>query len=80
MEREQHKGDWDVVIGPTVPWWRPDLKELWHFRDLLVLFIRRDLLAVYKQTVLGPLWQVVQRAFAASLRTSVSARPARSRP
>ena len=60
MERELHKGEWDVVIGPSVPWWRPDLKELWHFRDLLVLFIRRDLLAVYKQTVLGPLWQVVQ--------------------
>jgi lipopolysaccharide transport system permease protein len=60
MERQGHGQQWDVVIGPSTPWWRPDLKELWHFRDLLVLLVRRDLLAVYKQTVLGPLWQVVQ--------------------
>lgn len=60
MEQEAQRQQWDVVIGPSAPWWRPDFKELWHFRDLLVLFIRRDLLAVYKQTILGPLWQVVQ--------------------
>ena len=33
--RQVNGQQWDVVIGPTVPWWRPDLKELWHFRDLL---------------------------------------------
>src|SRR5436190_23511988 len=51
---------WDVVIDPTRPWWRLDLKEIWRYRDLLVLLVRRDLLAVYKQTVLGPIWQVLQ--------------------
>lgn len=60
MDPDQKDGPWDVVIRPHAKWWRPDVKELWQFRDLLVLFVRRDLLAVYKQTILGPLWQVVQ--------------------
>ena len=60
MEDEARKVQWDVVIGPTRPWWQLDLRELWHFRDLLVLFVKRDLLAIYKQTVLWPLWQVLQ--------------------
>ena len=60
MDPDQKDGPWDVVIRPHAKWWRPDVKELWNFRDLLVLFVRRDLLAVYKQTILGPLWQVVQ--------------------
>ena len=60
MQQEAHREQWDVIIGPSTPWWRPNLTELWHFRDLLVLLVKRDLLAVYKQTILGPLWQVVQ--------------------
>ncbi|HRH70941.1 MAG TPA: ABC transporter permease [Flavobacteriales bacterium] len=47
-------------MQPHQPWWRVDFGELFHFRDLLWLLVRRDLLAVYKQTVLGPLWQVLQ--------------------
>ena len=37
-----------------------NLKELWHYRDLLVLFVRRDFVTVYKQTILGPLWFFIQ--------------------
>lgn len=55
--REQQ---WDVVIAPDRPWWKLDLREIWAYRDLLVLLVRRDLLAIYKQTILGPAWQVVQ--------------------
>jgi lipopolysaccharide transport system permease protein len=51
---------WDVVVDPQRPWWRVELGEVWRYRDLLLLLVRRDLLAVYKQSVLGPLWQVVQ--------------------
>ncbi len=51
---------WDVVIDPQRPWWQLELGEIWRYRDLMWLLVRRDLLAVYKQTVLGPLWQVVQ--------------------
>ncbi len=60
---ERMTGDaagWDVVIRPRNAWWRLDLKELWAYRDLLVLMVRRDVVAQYKQTILGPLWHVVQ--------------------
>lgn len=51
---------WDVVVEPDRPWWKVDLREIWHYRDLLLMMTRRDLTAVYKQTILGPLWQVLQ--------------------
>ena len=54
------EGDWDVVIRPTRSWLDVDLKGLWQYRDLVSLLVWRDLVAVYKQTVLGPLWHVVQ--------------------
>ncbi len=56
----EHGERWDVVIGPSTPWWHIGFREIWGSRDLLRLLVRRDLLAVYKQSVLGPLWQVVQ--------------------
>jgi lipopolysaccharide transport system permease protein len=54
------EGAWDVVIRPTKPWWKVDLREIWAYRDLLMVLVRRDLVAVYKQTLLGPAWQVLQ--------------------
>lgn len=36
------------------------IKELWHYRDLLILFVKRDFVTVYKQTILGPLWFFIQ--------------------
>ena len=42
------------------PWWRIDWREIWEYRDLLVLLVKRDLTAIYKQSVLGPLWFVIQ--------------------
>jgi lipopolysaccharide transport system permease protein len=61
---DSHRGHgeegWDVVIAPAQPWWRLDLGELWRYRDLLKELVVRDLTAMYKQTVLGPIWVVVQ--------------------
>lgn len=51
---------WDIEIGPDRTWWKLDLKELWQYRDLMLLLVRRDITAQYKQTVLGPLWHVLQ--------------------
>ena len=42
-----------------------NFKEIWQYRDLLVLFIKRDVITVYKQTVLGPLWYLIQPLFTA---------------
>lgn len=47
-------------IRPAGPWWQLDWAEFWHYRDLLVLLVRRDFLARYAQSVLGPAWFVVQ--------------------
>jgi len=49
-----------VVIEPRRGWLRLDVRELWEYRDLLVLMVRRDLLARYQQTLLGPLWHLLQ--------------------
>lgn len=54
------KEQWDTVIAPDRPWWRLDLGEIWRYRDLLKELVVRDLTAVYKQTILGPIWVLVQ--------------------
>ena len=48
--------NWSLVIKPTTKWWNLGLSELWDYRDLILIFVRRDIVSVYKQTVLGPLW------------------------
>lgn len=58
MEDRIHS--WYEEIKPKSSLWSIDLKELWRYRDLLLLFVRRDFVAVYKQTILGPLWFVIQ--------------------
>lgn len=54
------KEEWDLVIKPKSSWIDLRFKELWKYRDLLVLFVKRDFVAVYKQTILGPLWFFIQ--------------------
>lgn len=51
---------WTTVIRPHTGWFDWRLGELWRCRDLISLFVWRDFVAVYKQTVLGPLWHVIQ--------------------
>lgn len=47
--------EWTTVIRPKKGIFDLDLRELWRYRDLLLLFVRRDFVALYKQTILGPL-------------------------
>ena len=54
------KNEWDLIIRPQRSWWDLRLGELWRYRDLVWLFVRRDFVAFYKQTVLGPLWYLIQ--------------------
>jgi lipopolysaccharide transport system permease protein len=54
------KLNWDSVIESKSSIFDLRLKELWHYRDLLVMFVRRDFITVYKQTILGPLWFFIQ--------------------
>ncbi|NII24100.1 ABC transporter permease [Pseudoflavitalea sp. X16] len=51
---------WTIEIGPHRSVFNIDLRELWHYRDLLLLMVRRDFVAFYKQTILGPIWFFIQ--------------------
>jgi lipopolysaccharide transport system permease protein len=51
---------WDLVIRPHRNWFDLKLIELWRYRDLVMLFVRRDFVSLYKQTILGPLWYLIQ--------------------
>ncbi|MDX9992335.1 MAG: ABC transporter permease [Anaerolineales bacterium] len=51
---------WDMIIQPQRGLFDLRLGELWKYRDLVLLFVRRDFVSVYKQTILGPLWYLIQ--------------------
>jgi len=55
--------EWNLVIKPKRHLLDIDFKDIWKYRDLIVLFVRRDFVAKYKQTVLGPLWFLIQPTF-----------------
>jgi lipopolysaccharide transport system permease protein len=52
--------DWTLVVGPKTSWFKLELKELWKCRDLISVFAKRDIISVYRQTLLGPLWLILQ--------------------
>ena len=52
--------DWSLVITPHNKLWHVDFKEIWRYRDLITLFVKRNIIVQYKQTILGPLWYVIQ--------------------
>ncbi len=63
MQDKVHDGtaeEWTLIIEPKAALWDLKLDELWRYRDLLFLFVKKDFISVYKQTILGPLWFVVQ--------------------
>ena len=51
--------EWDMVIRPSRGLFDLRLKEIWHYRDLLFLLVRRDVVTVYKQTLLGAFWFIL---------------------
>lgn len=52
--------EWSLIIKPTSGWLEFNLEDLWRYRDLLFMFVKRDFVAVYQQTILGPLWYFIQ--------------------
>ena len=54
---------WDLIIEPKAHLLDLKLKEVWKYRDLMLLFVKRDFVAQYKQTILGPLWHLIQPIF-----------------
>ncbi len=60
---EAAKEHWDIEIKPQKNNFTLNLKELWRYRDLIQLYVHRDVVTIYKQTVLGPLWYIIQPLF-----------------
>ena len=54
--------NWSTVIKPRNNLFEVDLKEIWRYKDLLTLFVKRNIITQYKQTILGPLWWLIQPA------------------
>lgn len=64
MSEEQNKAAFrEIVIKPENRFKFIDLDEFWRYKDLLMLLVRRDFVSVYKQTILGPIWFVIQPVF-----------------
>ena len=61
MNKEEN---WSDIIQSKSGWFEFHLDQIWKYRDLLVLFVRRDFYAGYKQTLFGPFWFVIQPVFA----------------
>ena len=57
---KENSENWSMIISPKRHWFDINIKELWNYRDLIALFVRRDFVAKYKQTILGPLWFLIQ--------------------
>jgi lipopolysaccharide transport system permease protein len=77
MPKGQDTQQWTSIIRPVSGWFDIHLGELWRYRDLVMLFVRRDFVAVYKQTILGPLWFLFQPLFTTLVFTVVFGRIAK---
>lgn len=55
--------EWDIIIQPNSKLFNLDLKEVWKYKDLLNMYVKRDIVTLYKQTILGPLWYIIQPLF-----------------
>ncbi|WP_298764392.1 ABC transporter permease [uncultured Polaribacter sp.] len=65
------KDKWLFEITPKNNLFDLNLKEVWQYRDLLLLFVKRDVVTLYKQTILGPLWYLIQPLFTSIIFTLV---------
>ena len=69
--KKSTEGNWDLEITPANNLLDIKLKDLWHYRDLLLLLVKRDFISFYKQTILGPLWFFIQPVFTTIIFTFV---------
>jgi len=60
MHIQNNEEDWDLTLKADTDLFNFNLKDLWRYRDLMWLFVKRDFVAQYKQTILGPLWHFIQ--------------------
>ena len=71
MSNSPQSEEWLFEITPKNKFLTLNLKEIWQYRDLLMLFVKRDVVTVYKQTILGPLWYLIQPLFTSIIFTII---------
>jgi len=59
-EIKYHEETWDIVIKPKSGWFNIPFGMIYRYHDLIFMFVKRDFVTFYKQTILGPLWYVIQ--------------------
>ena len=52
--------NWDIVISSKNKFFKLNFYEIWSYKDLILMFVKRDVITIYKQTILGPIWFVIQ--------------------
>ncbi|WP_242696225.1 ABC transporter permease [Longitalea luteola] len=70
----KEKQHWDLEIKPHTNIFNLHLKDVWNYRDLLILLVRRDFISFYKQTIFGPLWFFIQPIFTTIIYTLIFSR------
>ena len=70
-KQKVNKEEWLFEITPKNNLLSLNLNEVWKYRDLLMLFVKRDIITVYKQTILGPIWYLIQPIFTALIFTLI---------
>ena len=63
MKNTQESQNWDLIIKGHTSLFDIKFNDLWRYRDLLLMFVKRDFVSFYKQTILGPLWFFIQPIF-----------------
>jgi lipopolysaccharide transport system permease protein len=69
--KEEIVKEWDLTIEPQTSLFELNLKDVWRYRDLLWMFVKRDFVSFYKQTILGPLWFFIQPLFTTIIYTFI---------
>ena len=60
MTNKMEQNNWDIIIQPNTKLFSLNLTEVWRYKDLLYMYVKRDIVTLYKQTILGPLWYIIQ--------------------
>ena len=71
MKKTEESAHWDLILTPRKKWFNLELGAVWRYRDLLMLLVRRDIVAFYKQTIFGPIWYFIQPVFTTIIFTFV---------
>jgi lipopolysaccharide transport system permease protein len=67
MATPRQEPPWTLDVTPRSAWFTLNLGKIWRYRDLLTLFVKRDIVTFYKQTILGPLWFLLQPLFTTAI-------------